>query len=283
MKKSLCAALTILLLSMGLVSGKEAGFFFIQLSDPQFGFFSGDAAFAQETANLEFAIATANRLRPSFVVVTGDLVNEAGHAAQIAEYRRITAKLDPAIRIYHVAGNHDVGNVPTPESLESYSHALGPDHYTFREGGFVGIVINSCLVAAPEGAPDRAKAQEAWLGSELRRARAEGARHIVVFSHHPLFVMDASESDAYVNIPREPRARLLGLFAANGVRFVFSGHHHQNALGRAGDIEVVTTGPIGRPLGEGRSGMRIVKVAATGITHRYYDLSELPNRITPPY
>src|SRR5437867_11589288 len=89
-------------------------FFFIQLSDPQFGMFAADAGFAQETANFEFVIATANRLRPAFVVVTGDLVNKPGDAAQIAEYRRIAAKLDPAIPLYYVAGNLDVGYVPPP-------------------------------------------------------------------------------------------------------------------------------------------------------------------------
>jgi 3',5'-cyclic AMP phosphodiesterase CpdA len=79
------------------------------MSDPQFGMYTKDADFAQETANFEFAIATANRLKPRFVIVCGDLVNKPGDRAQIEEYRRISAKLDKSIRLYHVAGNHDVG------------------------------------------------------------------------------------------------------------------------------------------------------------------------------
>ncbi len=47
-------------------------FFFIQLTDPQFGMFTGNGGVEQETANFEFAVATANRLKPAFVVVTGD-------------------------------------------------------------------------------------------------------------------------------------------------------------------------------------------------------------------
>ena len=35
-----------------------APFFFIQLTDPQFGMIAGNAGFEQETANLEFAVAT---------------------------------------------------------------------------------------------------------------------------------------------------------------------------------------------------------------------------------
>src|SRR5437762_2015274 len=83
---------------------------FIQMSDPQFGMYTKDQEFSHETANFEFAIATANRLQPAFVVITGDLTNKAGDAAQIAEYKRIAAKLDPKIRLFSLPGNHDVGN-----------------------------------------------------------------------------------------------------------------------------------------------------------------------------
>src|SRR5437764_3535026 len=98
----------------------DAPFFFLQFSDPQFGMFTADKDFAQETANFEFAIASANRLKPAFVVVTGDLVNKAGDAAQIAEYQRIAATLDRSIPLYNVAGNHDVENTPTAETIAAY-------------------------------------------------------------------------------------------------------------------------------------------------------------------
>jgi hypothetical protein len=39
---------------------------FIQMSDPQFGMFTKDASFEHETVNFEFAITTANRLKPAF-------------------------------------------------------------------------------------------------------------------------------------------------------------------------------------------------------------------------
>lgn len=86
---------------------------FIQISDPQFGMFTKDASFEHETVNFEFAIATANRLKPAFVVITGDLINKGGDAAQAAEFERISAKLDPKIRLLRIPGNHDVGNEPT--------------------------------------------------------------------------------------------------------------------------------------------------------------------------
>src|ERR687887_66669 len=87
----------------------QPDFFFLQMSDTQFGMYTKDRDFAQESANYEFAIATANRLKPRFVIVCGDLVNKPGDLPQIEEYRRISARLDKSIRLYHVAGNHDVG------------------------------------------------------------------------------------------------------------------------------------------------------------------------------
>src|ERR1043165_9970699 len=58
------------------LAGTLAAQTFIQMSDPQFGMYSKDVNFTHETANFEFAIAAANRLKPAFVVVTGDLINK---------------------------------------------------------------------------------------------------------------------------------------------------------------------------------------------------------------
>src|SRR5512140_2543061 len=93
---------------------------FVQMTDPQFGMLTSNKTFDHETANLEFAVAAANRIKPAFVVVTGDLVNRTGDAAQIAEYLRILQKLDPTIPVHSLPGNHDVGNEPTNESLAAY-------------------------------------------------------------------------------------------------------------------------------------------------------------------
>jgi 3',5'-cyclic AMP phosphodiesterase CpdA len=265
-----------------LPAAPAAPFFFIQLTDPQFGMATRDANFSQETANLEFAVATANRLRPAFVMVTGDLVNKTGDGAQIAEYQRILGRLDPAIRAYHIPGNHDVGNEPTPESVAAYTKRFGPDHFSFAVGSFVGIAIDSCLIHAPQNVKAEAEQQDQWLRAELTKARRDGARHIVVFQHHPPFISDAAEPGGYDSIPPDARARLLELYHDAGVRHVFAGHYHQNALAREGDLQVVTTGPIGMPLRGAKSGMRIAVVTDAGIEHRYYDLGDLPNRVALP-
>ncbi|MGH9663009.1 MAG: metallophosphoesterase [Bryobacteraceae bacterium] len=260
---------------------RAADFFFLQMSDPQFGMYANNRNFAQETANFEFAIATANRLRPAFVVVCGDLINKTGDPAQAAEYRRIASQLNPDIPIYNVAGNHDVGNDPTPESLAAYRKRFGQDHYTFHAPDFEGIVLDSSLIQHPEKAPREAQKQERWLEDELRKAKQSAESRIVVFQHIPWFLEKAGEPDQYFNIPLATRQNYLALFARYGVHDVFAGHYHRNAYGETPDLRVTTTGPVGRPLGPDPSGIRVVKVSAAKIESRYYGLGNLPNQIEP--
>jgi serine/threonine-protein phosphatase CPPED1 len=251
-------------------------FTFIQMSDPQFGMYTENKSFEHETANFEFAVAAANRLHPKFVVVTGDLINQPGNAAQAAEYHRIAAKLDPGIKLYSIPGNHDVANEPTPSTLAAYRERFGRDYYSFRVGDFAGFVLNSTLIAAPGKAEQEAAKQESWLSAELAKTKSEGARRLVVFQHHPWFLADPAEADQYFNIPKATRERFLELFRKYGVSYVFAGHYHRNAEAKAPGLEMITTGPVGKPLGGARSGMRIVKVSDSGIEQKYYDFGDLP-------
>src|SRR5581483_11541608 len=115
-------------------------------------------------------IATVNRWKPAFVVITGDLINEAGNAAQAAEFHRIAGKLDKSVKLCLVAGNHDVKNEATPESLAYYREHFGPDYYSFRSGEIAGIVLNSNLEKATKNVPDEAAKMEKWFEAELKKA-----------------------------------------------------------------------------------------------------------------
>ena len=57
------------------------------------------------------------------------------------------------------------------------------------------------------------------------------------------------------------------------------GANHRNELGRDGDLEMVTTGPVGMPLGGAKSGIRVVRVSDDGCTHQYYEFGELPEKL----
>ena len=253
-------------------------FFFFQMADPQFGFFTANQDFVRETANFERAIAAANRLRPAFVVVCGDLTHRAGDPAQIAEYHRIVKQLDPSIPLYSVPGNHDLASPPTDSSVVAYRQQFGPDYYTFERNGLLGIVINSTLIKEPSSAPIATAAQDAWIRSTLAQVRAQ-RRPIMVFQHHSWFLNRADEPDQYFNLPLARRREYLDAFKLAGVSHVFAGHYHRNAFGRDGDLEMVTTGPVGRPLGVDPSGFRIVIVNGSSVEHRYYGLDSVPERV----
>ena len=258
------------------LAGTLAAQTFIQMSDPQFGMFTKDKDFAQETANFEFAIATANRLMPDFVVVTGDLINKSDDTAQAAEYQRITAKLNPKIKLFSVAGNHDVGNEPTPESLARYRKRFGPDYYSFRVGDVAGLVLNSNLEKGTDKVPGEAAKMEAWFRNELERVKLTGVRHIIVFQHISFFLKDPNEEEQYSNIPKVVRERYLHLLHEYGVQQVFAGHYHRNELGHDGDLEMVTSGPVGMPLEGGKSGIRLIIAKDGTVTHKFYDFGDLP-------
>jgi predicted MPP superfamily phosphohydrolase len=258
----------------------DGGFFFVQLSDTQFGFSNNDLDIVQDTANAEFAVATINRLKPAFVVVKGDLVNKPGDAAQMAEYRRIVGLVDAAIPVYHVAGNHDIENEPTVASLEAYRRATGPDRYTFRYGSVLGIVLNSTVIHSPLRVAGELAAQDEWLRAQLTSPRPAGVRHVVVFQHHPPFLERADEPDQYFNLPLVRRTPMLDLLRSNGVQLVVSGHLHRSAEATDAGLTSIVTGPVGRPLG-GQSGFRIFVVTDESITSRYYGFGEMPYRIGP--
>ncbi|WP_229215324.1 metallophosphoesterase [Dyadobacter bucti] len=267
------------LISLAGFGQKSAPFFFIQMTDTQFGFFTDNKSFERETENFEKAVAAANRLRPAFVVITGDLINKPADKAQLSEYKRIVALLDPEIPVYHVAGNHDVTNDPRENDIAGYRKELGNDFYVIKHNGMRGIVLNSLYFKSPAGVEKEAAAQDRWLTRQLKKARRASAAPLLVFQHHSWFLAEPEEKDEYFNIPAVTRNKYLALFQQYGVSHVFAGHYHRNAFGKSGTMEMVTTGPVGKPLGKDPSGFRIVKVSGNKVSHQYYELDHIPGQI----
>jgi serine/threonine-protein phosphatase CPPED1 len=254
--------------------------YFMMLTDPQFGMYTNNQNFVQETANFEFAVATVNRLKPAFVVVLGDMINKAGDAEQIKEYFRISKKIDASIPVYLMPGNHDVGQAPTTESIAAYRKDFGRDYYSFQSGSIYGIVLDSALISEPKNVASEYRDQLSWLKKELETAKASGAQHIVVFQHHPYFINEAQEKDQSFNLPNERRKPILDLLHSYGVHYVFAGHTHKNSVGKDGDLEMVANCSVGMPFGEDGSGIRLAAVTPAGIQHRYFDFGKLPSRLT---
>ena len=255
-------------------------FFFIQMTDPQFGMTTANADFDREIELFEKAIAQANRLGPEFVVITGDLINEPGDEEQIAAVLHIAAKLDPNINLYYLPGNHDIGDAPTPELLNWYRGRIGKDWYSFDMGGWHFMGLNSCIIFNDENVPAEYQKQWQWLNQDFARAAGRGYKNFLVLMHHSLFLEHPDEDDdEYFNIPRRVRGDYLELFGKYQVRAVLAGHRHIGFEAAAGSMEMITTAPVGMPLADDPSGFRIVKINGDHLEHQYFGLDEMPKKI----
>jgi serine/threonine-protein phosphatase CPPED1 len=230
--------------------------------------------FDWDACRYERAIDAVRQLRPEFVVMGGDMVDDPASDEQFAELSRITKRLD-GVPMHWAPGNHDAAPDtvrPTPGSLRHYRDRFGPDHYAFDHDGVSCIIANTVVWQHPELVPQEWERQLEFLADALAAARDRGSSHILVFGHHPLFTDRPDEPDSYWNIPLQRRRPILDLLAEHGVRAYFCGHWHRNGGGWDRSLEVVVTGPVGYPLGEDPSGLRIVDVDGAQLTHRYLPL-----------
>lgn len=250
-------------------------FFFIQITDPQFGFFEGNKNFAKETELYERAVKAINKLSPDFVVITGDLVHDRKDQGQIKEFKRITGEINSKIPVHYTPGNHDIGNTPLQADIDEFVSEYGSDKFSFthKKSAFIGF--NSCIIKA--NTPDLEQAQLDWLKKEL--AKNKKAKHIILFCHHPFFVKTFDEEEFYFNIPFEKRSKYISLFLENKVDAIIAGHLHNNATTKYKNLEVITTSAVGKPLAEVPSGFRVVKVYPDRIETNYYSLDEIPAKI----
>jgi 3',5'-cyclic AMP phosphodiesterase CpdA len=253
----------------------DAPWFFIQITDPQFGMFDSNASFEKETVLYEKAVAKINILHPDFVVITGDFVNDPNSAAQINEFKRITAKINPRIPVYYSPGNHDLGQNPDEASIKKYKKTYGSDKFSFDHKGSSFIGFNTSLIKANLAKPEQD--QYDWLTKRLKKSQKAG--HIVLFCHYPFFNKTVDEPTSYSNIDRGYREKYLNLFRDNKVNALFSGHYHNNKLLNYGQMQLVTTSAVGKPLADAPSGLRIVKIYSDKIEHAYYGLEELPDAV----
>lgn len=222
------------------------------------------------------AISAANALRPAFVVMGGDMIDDPASDEQLETLLRITSVLDPDIPMLWVAGNHDIAADtvhPTTHSIEKYRETFGPDYYGFDHGPVRFLVLNTVVIDSPQNVPGKLDEQLAWFEWEVDRAR-EQQTQVVLFGHHPLFLDHPDEDDSYWNLPGEQRARLLEVIHRGRIKHAFAGHWHRNSVARDGEFEMVTSGPVGYPLGDDPSGIRLVSVERGEIKHRYSALGD---------
>ena len=256
------------------IAADSAPFFFLQLSDPQFGFIDNNKSISAETEAMNKAVAAINQLKPPFVVITGDFVNNSKSKEQIAAYKSMIAQIDSSVKVYMIPGNHDIGKV-SRSSIDNYKKNYGETHFSFRYGDCAFIGIDSNIIK--EADKEREEVQFKWLEQELQKTK--DARFKFVFTHCSVFLKRMDEPVNYSNFSLPMREKYVRLFQKYGVNAIFAGHLHNNAYGKVGNMEMITIGPVGKVLGTGYQGMNLVKVYPDRFISEFIALNQFPKEV----
>jgi len=267
---------------------------FVQMADTQLGMYnlgSPNYNWDIELSMLEIAVQRINLLRPKFVIVCGDLINEYPETAefrrvgktadaaiaerQVADFKRIMSCVDAAIPLVCLCGNHDVGDLVDRAAIEVYRRRFGDDYLEFWAGGSQCVVINSSLLSAKEVSRqgDKAEAlalaaeQDVWLEKVLPDKASDETSSatlvdgwmppLLVFSHIPPFIYAPDEPKGYFNLEPEIRRPVLNRLKRAGACKWFCGHFHRNAGGWDAGLEVVVTSAAGTVLGSKKGADKI--------------------------
>ncbi len=246
---------------------------FVQLCDTQLGM----GGYESDKERFRLAVKAINAMDVDWVVICGDLVNNGGDDAAVADFRTIVEGF--TMPCYLAPGNHDVLNEPTAASLARYRELQGKDYFAVSQSGFKLMILNTQLWKSPlEGESER---HNAWYLSELAEAKASDTPVLLV-SHYPPFIATVDEEEIYYNLPQETRTRVLQAAKENGVRAWLAGHAHKNILTEYEDIPIVISATTSKNFDGAPYGFRVWTLNESGeLTHRYEAL-DLPEALTVP-
>ena len=168
-------------------TGEFAPFTFLHVGDPEHG--SPDLPGTAE--RLRRLIARANRLKPAFLAMVGDLVHGGDNPAEWKAFDDALKLSKPPV--FAVPGNHD--------DLKQFLKRFGQEYRAFTYNNCEFVFLNSQALT---------KQQLAWAEGVLRTARGEQRTHIIVVMHNP----------------PEGNAKLSALLDKYNVEAVLCGHTH---------------------------------------------------------
>jgi hypothetical protein len=159
--------------------------------------------------------ALAEREKPAFVLITGDLVRDAlrvGEAEARGYYEMLVAELKQfPVPVWTVPGNHENFGIERDKSgikadhplygKQMYRHYLGPNYYSFTWGGIRFVGVDSVDVDDMWYYGHVDAAQLEWLRRDL--AVAPDTAPVVTFNHIP-FASAAERLDGYTEEPPAP-------------------------------------------------------------------------------
>lgn len=229
---------------------------FVQITDPQFGM--GDRGYQQDVTTFKSAITQINALKPDFVLICGDLINNWTPAAA-TDF--LTCAKDFTMPWYVAAGNHD------DWKSDAFHRDFAPDQRVVEQGNTTVLVVNTNIWR--DGSAEAADQQLAWLEKSLQQA-TDKHHTIVVAGHHPLFVRAVDEKETYENIPLARRLKILALFEQYKVAAYLTGHLHYNLVAAYHGTLLISNASTAKNFSGEKPGFRVWHIDDSGyITHEY--------------
>ena len=226
-------------------------FVFAVVADPQIGMKVEDADREQFVRVAAALNALRGPSRPDFVLLAGDLVNDAKSEAQMSAVETVRKSL--AFPQYSVPGNHD----PSP--------AGAPGTFSFVHQDCLFLGLDSNLWSSKDaGAAER---QFSWLEAQLRQR--DKYRLVFILQHHPIYLHEPEEKDEYFNTPLAWRSRLLKLYESARVTACIAGHLHKNTTGSHRGISLLVTPSALINNDSIPPGFRLIEVNSAGFAETY--------------
>lgn len=203
------------------VAAEPAGFTFLQMSDSHIGFDKAANPDALGTLREAVAKVKAMKVKPSFIIHTGDIT----HLSKPAEFDNADKVFgETGVQLHYVPGEHDIIDEDRGKAyLERYGKGTkGAGWYSFDDHGvhFVGLVNVVDLKGG--GLGNLGAEQLAWLEADLKDRSS--STPIVVFAHIPLQVIYQQWGWG-----TEDGTRALALLTRFGSVTILNGHIHQLA------------------------------------------------------
>lgn len=241
---------------------EQKPFSFVQLCDTQLGM----GGYEHDLKTFNQAVKQINDLNSDFVVICGDLVNNANDSSY-SDFINIMKGFN--IPCYVASGNHDVGNIPNDTTLSYYRKTIGKDYYEFQNKGYSFIVTNTQLWKI--NVENESEKHDLWF-KETLKAQKSKQYPIFVIGHYPLYTEFPEEEDHYFNLPMTKRESILESFKENNVIAYLSGHTHKLTINNYENIQLVSGETTSKNFDDRPFGYRIWQVSPETIKHHFVAL-----------
>jgi len=204
---------------IGAAKAEETGFSFVQISDSHVGFSKPANPDARATLHEGIAKIKALKVKPAFMIHTGDVA----HLAKPQEFDDAFQLIgDAGLDVHYAPGEHDIVDPATRDAyLARFGKgATGGGWYAFDHGGVHFVSLVNVVDLGKNGLGSLGAEQLAWLENDLKGRSA--STPIVLFAHIPLWMVAPDwgwgTSDG---------AQALAMLARFGSATVLNGHIHQ--------------------------------------------------------